>query len=188
MKSTAFFIIFLYALLVFIWVVRLMMSTYIYYTCKSSTDVLKQHYFQINSSAAMTAYILTLLYIYMSFGWSHTIGKNGYWKSAAFFIIIGQILSCALYMKIGGEGVTYGIERGKLPNKRATGFPFIMPHPQYVGTVLTCIGFILLWGFNKNQQPIQPVISYFMIIIFLFVLNGWLESFPHCLHECKSHR
>jgi cobalamin synthase len=171
--------------MVFIWFVRLLMSSYIYFTCKTSTDFLKDHYLGVNSSAALVAYFLTLLYIYLSFGASHTMGKNGYWKSALVFIIIGQVLSTALYIKIGGEGVTYGIERGKLPNKKATGFPFIVPHPQYVGSILTCIGFILLWGFDKKKQPIGPVISYFLIVIFLFVLNGWVESFPPCLGECE---
>lgn len=185
MKATEIFLIFLYAFMVSLWFVRLLMSSYIYFTCKTSTDILRDNYLEINSLAAMTAYFLTVLYIYLKFGWSHTIGKNGCWKMAAIFIILGQILSVALYMKIGAEGVTYGIERGKLPNKKATGFPFIVPHPQYVGAILTCIGFIFLWGFNKDRQPIEPVISYFIIIIFLFLLNGWVESFPPCLCKCK---
>jgi hypothetical protein len=123
---------------------------------------------------------------YLKFGMPHLLGRHGDWKWAAVFILVGQALSTALYLKIGGEGITYGIERGKLPDQKATGFPFCIPHPQYVGVVLTCIGFMFLWGFNKDRKPIEPILSYFVIIIFLFVLNGWVESFPACSHQCAS--
>jgi uncharacterized RmlC-like cupin family protein len=55
--------------------------------------------------------------------------------------IVGQGLNTAIYRTIGKAGVYYGYRLGhEVP--WVTGFPFNVgiPHPQYIGSCLTCAG------------------------------------------------
>lgn len=55
-------------------------------------------------------------------------------------VIFGQILNGAVYKSLGFEGVYYCRELGYPARPWVYGFPFIMPHPQYIGSILTVAG------------------------------------------------
>jgi len=54
---------------------------------------------------------------------------------------VGQTLNYAIYKKIGKAGVYYGYRLG-IDVPWVTGYPFNVgiPHPQYIGSCITCIG------------------------------------------------
>ncbi len=58
----------------------------------------------------------------------------------------GQVLNLSVYKTLGKNGVYYGSRLGKsIP--WVTGFPFnTVPHPQYVGSVLTIWGFTVIFA------------------------------------------
>jgi methylene-fatty-acyl-phospholipid synthase len=74
-------------------------------------------------------------------------------------ILTGQLLSAAVFRKLGNAGVFYGNRLGhELP--WVTGFPFnVVRHPQYVGTVLSIWGLFLIMRFPHTDWCWLPLLE-----------------------------
>lgn len=69
------------------------------------------------------------------------------WLAFLAMVCYGQSLNVGIFQAIGHDGVYYGFKLGrKIP--WVTGWPFnTVSHPQYVGSVLTIWGLVVLaWG------------------------------------------
>ena len=88
-------------------------------------------------------------------------------------IVFGQILNVGIYKAVGANGVYYGIKLGKkIP--WCTGFPFtVVDHPQYVGSVLTAWGGIILLMTNDHLPELYYIMAY---IPLLYTISGYIES------------
>lgn len=74
-------------------------------------------------------------------------------------ILAGQLLSAAVFRKLGNVGVFYG---NRLGHELAwvTGFPFnVVRHPQYVGTVLSIWGMFLIMRFPHPDWYALPLLE-----------------------------
>jgi len=68
------------------------------------------------------------------------------WAAAAAFVV-GQTLNGAAYRRLGLDGIYYGARFNKsIPwcSKWPYGGPLAVPHPQYVGSVISMLGAIVL--------------------------------------------
>lgn len=74
-------------------------------------------------------------------------------------IATGQLLNLGVFWRLGKVGVFYGNKLGHtVPWVR--GFPFsIIPHPQYVGTLLSIWGLFLVMRFPHDDWIVLPAIS-----------------------------
>ena len=77
----------------------------------------------------------------------------------ALLIAAGSGLSLVVFRLLGPTGVFYGRELGyEVPWIR--GLPFsVVPHPQYVGTVMTIWGFFLIMRFPHPDWWVLPVLE-----------------------------
>lgn len=74
-------------------------------------------------------------------------------------ILSGQILNLSVMFKLGSEGVFYGNRFGRRIEWQ-TGFPFsLLPHPQYLGALMSVWGFMLLMRFPNPDWIVLPLIS-----------------------------
>lgn len=69
---------------------------------------------------------------------------------SSFCILLGQLLNGAVYRALGFAGVYYCRELGYPARPWVQGFPFIMPHPQYIGSILTVLGAGGWFGIGPN--------------------------------------
>ena len=86
-----------------------------------------------------------------------------------------QALNVGIYRAIGHEGVYYGFKLGhNIPWH--DGFPFnLVPHPQYVGSVLTVWGVVALvraistlathTTLPKTEKRQQPLVAHYCILL-----------------------
>lgn len=74
-------------------------------------------------------------------------------------LLIGQVLNLSVMWRLGHEGVFYGNRFGR-PIEWQTGFPFsLMPHPQYLGALLSVCGFMLVMRYPNPDWIALPLIS-----------------------------
>ena len=84
------------------------------------------------------------------FAWSDVTPLQWIWL--IYGLIIGQGLNTAIYRAIGKAGVYYGYRLGE-PVPWVTGFPFsVVPHPQYFGTCIFCIGVNVFTATRKHIE------------------------------------
>ena len=74
-------------------------------------------------------------------------------------IVVGQLLNCAVFYRLGKVGVLYGNKLGyDIPWSQA--FPFSwLKHPQYVGTVCSIWGFFLIMRFPHHDWFMLPALE-----------------------------
>ena len=74
-------------------------------------------------------------------------------------IVVGQLLNCAVFYRLGTVGVFYGNKLGyDIPWSQA--FPFSwLKHPQYVGTVCSIWGFFLIMRFPHHDWYMLPALE-----------------------------
>lgn len=78
---------------------------------------------------------------------------------AAMLVLFGQILNFSVMWRLGNEGVFYGNRFGRHIEWQ-TGFPFsLMPHPQYLGALLSVWGFMLIMRFPNPDWIVLPLVS-----------------------------
>lgn len=89
--------------------------------------------------------------------------------------LFGQILNLSVYKTLGKAGVYYGSRLGQ-PCKWVTGFPFnTVPHPQYVGSVLTIWGITILMA---TQQHIEAgFITLQLVWTSYYYITGVFEQY-----------
>lgn len=91
------------------------------------------------------------------------------------FFLIGQILNIAVYQTLGRNGVYYGSRLGQ-PCPWVSGFPFnTVPHPQYVGSVLTIWGLTIL--FVNDSQIKAGAITLQVIWSTYYFITGVFEQY-----------
>lgn len=74
-------------------------------------------------------------------------------------VIAGQILSTAVFQQLGSTAVFFGGELG-YASGRVDGFPFnLMPHPQYVGALVSIWGFFLIMRYPNPDWLILPLVE-----------------------------
>ena len=80
-------------------------------------------------------------------------------------IALGQILNMAVFWRLGKVGVFYGNKLGhEVP--WVQGFPFsLVPHPQYVGTLMSIWGLFLVMRFPHSDWSVLPLISTFYYLL-----------------------
>ncbi len=79
--------------------------------------------------------------------------------TGGFLIVVGQILNAGVFIRLGKVGVFYGNKLGyHVPWCKS--FPFsLMPHPQYVGAVLSIWGFFMTTRFPNDDWYILPILQ-----------------------------
>lgn len=91
------------------------------------------------------------------------------------FFAIGQILNIAVYQTLGRNGVYYGSRLGQ-PCPWVTGFPFnTVPHPQYVGSVLTIWGLTILLATESHIS--SGLITLQVIWTSYYFITGVFEQY-----------
>lgn len=83
--------------------------------------------------------------------------------------LAGQVLNTSVYNTLGVTGVYYGRELGYPPPPWVNGFPFIIPHPQYVGCIMTVLGLGGLFGFSQTGPRTH--------ILYLTTYVTWLYTY-----------
>jgi methylene-fatty-acyl-phospholipid synthase len=80
-------------------------------------------------------------------------------------IVVGQVLNFSVFWRLGKVGVFYGNRLGhQVP--WVQGFPFsLVPHPQYVGTLMSIWGLFLVMRFPHSDWIVLPVISTFYYLL-----------------------
>ncbi|MEE4329527.1 MAG: methyltransferase [Wenzhouxiangella sp.] len=82
------------------------------------------------------------------------------WLTLGIALIIGgQVLNFGVFWRLGKVGVFYGNKLGhEVP--WVQGFPFsLVPHPQYIGTLLSIWGLFLTMRFPHPDWMILPLVS-----------------------------
>ena len=118
------------------------------------------------SNRALQVFLL-LFWLVLVFG--PTFGIGQYWLLGIIFLVVGQFLNAMVYYRIGIDGVYYGREYGIVNDPYCTKFPFTIPHPMYVGCILTIVGLFVLVGFNEDGS-IRMCVANLMILMTLEII------------------
>jgi len=80
-------------------------------------------------------------------------------------LVVGQILNFGVFWRLGKVGVFYGNKLGhEVPWVK--GFPFsLVPHPQYVGTLMSIWGLFLVMRYPNPDWMVLPLISTFYYLL-----------------------
>jgi hypothetical protein len=91
--------------------------------------------------------------------------------------IVGQYLSELVYSLLGDAGVYYGIELAVVKPRKITGFPFQISDPQYRGSLLTVLAFLLCFNATREGTVLITtwMIAYFYQICMENTRPGALE-------------
>jgi hypothetical protein len=84
--------------------------------------------------------------------------------------VIGQYLSEVVYSVLGDAGVYYGIELAVVKPRRITGFPFGISDPQYRGSLLTVIAFLLF--FNTTRESGMMITAWMMVYFYQICMEN----------------
>jgi len=77
----------------------------------------------------------------------------------AALLLVGQALNFSVFRRLGGTAVFFGGELG-YGVRHVSGFPFsLMPHPQYVGAVLSIWGLFLIMRFPHPDWYALPLLE-----------------------------
>lgn len=100
-------------------------------------------------------------------------------------VIVGQGLNGAVYRALGFEGVYYCRELGFPAPPWVQGFPFIMPHPQYIGSILTVLGAGGWFGYGIDGA--RPDVIYLTIYVTgLYIYAMLFERDTKPIKTCPS--
>ena len=79
--------------------------------------------------------------------------------AGAILLVVGQLLNVSVFWRLGKVGVFYGNRLGhEVP--WVAGFPFsVVPHPQYLGTLVSIWGFFLIMRHPYPDWLVLPLIS-----------------------------
>src|SRR5262245_36326200 len=102
------------------------------------------------------------------FGWCYlysegtiiTPDQAGAWTAiGGALIVFGQVLNVGVFVRLGKIGVFYGNRLGyHVPWCKS--FPFtVVPHPQYVGAVLSIWGFFMTTRFPHDDWFVLPLLQ-----------------------------
>lgn len=124
-------------------------------------------------------YAFKVLQLGVFFGWCVFFSESGWpWPTAgplafaagAALIVVGQMLNASVFWRLGRDGVFYGNKLGR-PIGWQSGFPFsLLPHPQYVGALLSVWGFFLVMRHPEPDWIALPLLS-----TGYYALGAWLE-------------
>lgn len=95
-------------------------------------------------------------------------------------IVVGQILNWSVFYRLGWIGAFFGNPLG-YDVRWSREFPFsLLSHPQYVGTVLTILGFFAIMRFPHDDWFVLPALetSYYLV-------GGYLEATAR--HRPRQH-
>lgn len=96
----------------------------------------------------------------------------------ALLVACGQYLNYSVFKAIGVEGVYYGVRLGKKIDW-FEGFPFtFVPHPQYVGGVLTLWGVVLHLINADHPGQSFPLIVFCVALPVFYRVTAYLEDQP----------
>lgn len=102
----------------------------------------------------------------------------------AALLVLGQVLNVSVFQRLGGTAVFFGGELGH-GVRHVSGFPFsLMPHPQYVGAVLSIWGVFLIMRFPHPDWYALPLLE-----TVFYALGARAESGGRraaCGRECES--
>ncbi|TVQ41296.1 MAG: hypothetical protein EA370_02470 [Wenzhouxiangella sp.] len=99
---------------------------------------------------------------FMHFGESFPPLPTASWPvilAGIFLFVFGQALNLSVFWRLGKVGVFYGNRLGhRVP--WVEGFPFsIVPHPQYLGTLISIWGLFLIMRHPHPDWVVLPLIS-----------------------------
>lgn len=113
-------------------------------------------------------YLFKAIQISVLVGWCVWFGDDGFPVPTApagvvlvgiLLIAAGQVLNAGVMYRLGTEGVFYGNRFGR-EIEWQTGFPFsLLPHPQYLGALMSVWGFLLAMRFPNADWIVLPLIS-----------------------------
>lgn len=102
----------------------------------------------------------------------------------AALLIVGQVLNVSVFRRLGGTAVFFGGELGH-GVRQVSGFPFsLMPHPQYVGAVLSIWGFFLIMRFPHPDWYALPLLETLFYAVGAHFESGGRRA--ACGRECES--
>ena len=95
--------------------------------------------------------------------------------TAAALIIAGQLLNYSIYKAIGKDGVYYGFKLGKsVPWSSAFPFSAGFRHPQYVGSLTSQLGVLLLLASEKTMTlGLGPLAAFWALC---YLVTSLIES------------
>lgn len=125
-----------------------------------------------------TSIFASMLYIYYYRGYSVYGWNPSHAMHGLPWILIGQMLNYSVYKTIGINGVYYGRELGVIPKDKpyVQGFPFIIPHPMYVGACMTIYGMLHVFGFDAYGNLIPAVWKLGFLGMGLYMFSMWVEK------------
>lgn len=106
------------------------------------------------------------------------------WLLCLVLLTIGQSLNSAVYKTLGVDGVYYGRELGIIPPDApyVKGFPYVIPHPQYVGACLSVLAGVLALGVCSDPTSafgVQFVTETWKWCAYIFCLYGVTITIEH---------
>jgi methylene-fatty-acyl-phospholipid synthase len=125
-------------------------------------------------------YLFKLLQAVVVVGWCFLAGDGSLWPTArdpwvlgaaGAAILAGQVLTTAVFWRLGRVGVFYGDRFGH-EVARCEAFPFsLLAHPQYVGAVLTIWGVFAIARFPGDDWFLIPALE-----TAYYAVGTWLEG------------
>src|SRR5262249_36220966 len=116
------------------------------------------------------------------FGWCYlygegtiiALGEPAPWMAiGGALIAFGQVLNVGVFVRLGKIGVFYGNRLG-YHIQWCKSFPFsLVPHPQYVGAVLSIWGFFMTTRFPHDDWFMLPLLQ-----TGYYVAGAYLEQLP----------
>ncbi|XP_065197490.1 uncharacterized protein LOC135829017 [Sycon ciliatum] len=114
----------------------------------------------------------------------------GGWRRAAVamaMIVFGQALNAGAIRALGVNGIYYGFRFGKIIpwcTKWPYGGRLRLPHPQYVGAILSIIGVTLLTATHEHVRAGMRTIMFAWCGFYL--VNGFTEEVLHRIQSSKK--
>lgn len=117
--------------------------------------------------------VLMVAWLWLEYG--NTFGVGPYWLPGLICMAVGQFINFMVYYRIGVDGVYYGREYDIVSGPFCTSFPFTIPHPMYVGCILTIVGLFVLTGFNQDLTVRPPAVMLMMVMLLEIIASMYIE-------------
>lgn len=170
-----------YTMAIVLWISRHFVYSRAYLEC-CSLGMSFENFKRVMEILHVLNYLMILWLVARRYGAVQLFGGTYKTRLAAIFLIlIGQWLNVSVYSSIGEDGVYYQRELVGIQNKAPPHNVFlftIMPHPMYVGCIITALGLGLLWGINAHGKVLYPIWFCVGIVIICYLFSIYIESKP----------
>ena len=128
----------------------------------------------------ITTLVLFFLWIHLSYGFISFSINRIYLVIGLILIVLGQLLNMSVYKAISVDGVYYIGQYDPKHYEMIDGFPYTIPHPMYVGAIITICGLFLSFGFDNKGRVRYPVLCLSLYKIAAYLIAICFEN------DCKT--